>query len=111
MFTAGDVEVHSFTKKNHRIYCLLDLARCFPPDSNRSSELWQFHRQSVFFRMIRPELLSYLKHSSNLGPLSPDAMTARGIYDSQGADFDERTRFASQFILKQQIPMLVDYSF
>jgi hypothetical protein len=61
IYTAGDVEVHLFNDES--VYCLLDLARCFPPEEEEAvhSNLKSM-KSSVFFRMLRPELLNAIKN-------------------------------------------------
>jgi hypothetical protein len=70
---AGDVEGHQAL--DGRFY-LLDTGRAFPPESPMEDDSAHLspHPQSIFFRLLRPELLQRLRDSALLPPLNPDAL-------------------------------------
>lgn len=66
---------HCNRSKCHRFY-LLDLARALPPESPWDTPHLPKHQGSVFFRMLRPELLRELKSAG----LRPVRMGIRASY-------------------------------
>eukprot|EP00475_Leptophrys_vorax_P023442 TRINITY_DN3207_c0_g1_i21.p1 TRINITY_DN3207_c0_g1~~TRINITY_DN3207_c0_g1_i21.p1 ORF type:complete len:1273 (-),score=264.31 TRINITY_DN3207_c0_g1_i21:705-4523(-) len=93
------------------------MARCFPPE--REERVLQvksgvhYGSNSVWFRMLRPELLRILKEGEEplcqplCAPLSPDALTGWGRSDM--LVFNERVSFATEYMLKSQIPLLTTH--
>jgi hypothetical protein len=105
--SAGDVEVHRGRDNN---YYMLDLARCFPPEHfgqamnfNEFSTMW---RSCVFFRMLRPELLSHFRKEGCIPPVSPDALSGWGRQDS--VYFNRVSALATDYLLRVRIPQLAD---
>eukprot|EP00466_Bigelowiella_natans_P011490 jgi/Bigna1/78392/fgenesh1_pg.54_\ len=84
IYAAGDIEGHIGTDGR---YYLIDLARAFPPES-----MWDTHHlhrpsQAVFFRMLRPEFLQWLKKSSR---------------DSK--EHNDRVREATNILINKVVP-------
>ena len=96
--SAGDVEVHRGT--DTRNY-LLDLARAFPAESPLDTPHLPRSGQSVFFRLLRPELLQ-IRRALRLPPLSPDALAGWGHVDRE--TFDQRARDATRHLVNDIIP-------
>jgi hypothetical protein len=107
MWSAGDVEVH---RTNDGCMFLLDLARCFPPESVAALLKVSPDRvcrpATVFYRMIRPEALMYWK-SVGGAALSPDALTGWGLQDKER--HDQNIFEATSFVLSSQVQELAAY--
>jgi hypothetical protein len=111
LYTAGDVEVHEAHDGN---YYLLDLARCFPPESILAVEDSTgqiFPHSSIFHRMLRPEALLLWKEYDNRAdppgkdrPLSSDAWTKWGEHNR--LVYDQDVYDATVFILGHQVNIL-----
>jgi hypothetical protein len=109
LYSAADVEVHK--AEDGRFY-LLDLARCFPPESPTVVfELTGSKKSntSVFFRMLRPEALQYWKgkNPDENFPLSPDAFTRFSIGDSKTEFHDSNLQKATRFVLVELVDNFV----
>jgi len=108
IYAAGDIEGHIGTDGR---YYLIDLARSFPPES-----LWDTHHlhkpsQAVFFRMLRPEFLQWLKknHRPNkpeesFPPLSCDALTNWGQSADDSKEHNDRVREATNVLINKVVP-------
>ncbi|GAB5355140.1 hypothetical protein AAMO2058_000180600 [Amorphochlora amoebiformis] len=108
IYAAGDVEGHIGSDGK---YYLIDLARAFPPES-----IWETHhlhkkRQAVFFRMLRPEFLQWLKknHRPNkpdekFPALSCDALTRWGQGAQDAEEQNNRVREATTILVNKVIP-------
>jgi hypothetical protein len=104
LFTAGDVEVHCSKAYglDQAVYFLLDLARCFPPEHGvvvASFDERPLISSSVFFRMLRPELLTFLCKKNLSVPLSPDSLSKWGADDVSQNDTTSR---ATEYLMKHQ---------
>jgi hypothetical protein len=108
LYSAGDLEVH------HTIdgaYYMIDLARCFPPESAQVVEKRNLSKPSpasAFFRLLRPEFLQVLKSPAiNFPPLSSDANSRWGLED---AEFhNSNVEKATELLISRQIPLLVSF--
>jgi Clustered mitochondria/Translation initiation factor eIF3 subunit 135 len=101
LFSAGDVEGHIGT--DGRRY-LLDLARSLPPESCSHTPHLLSESQSVFFRLLRPEFLKYLRTTNQCPPLHPDALTRWGHKGPGGQQRDAVVNQATEILVKQVIP-------
>jgi hypothetical protein len=79
-------------------------ARAFPPESPVDCEHLSYNSQAVFFRLLRPELLQYLKRHNLSPPLSPDALTAWGQLDRDADAHNAAVRTATRVLLERVIP-------
>jgi hypothetical protein len=82
----------------------LDLARTFPPEATDVASHLCRAPQSVFYRLLRPELLQRRK---NLGlpPISPDAFTAwGGLNTADSRAHDAIAVEASRYLMERAIP-------
>jgi hypothetical protein len=109
MLSAGDVEVHRAQDGN---FYLIDLARCFPPESilavkNKAGH--EYPPSSIFHRMVRPEALIIWKKTSQgeAKPVSPDAFTNWGIIDRD--QHDQVAYDCTVFILTDQVEKLSNH--
>ena len=100
LYTAGDVEGHLGTDGR---YYLLDLARCSPPESPALNPTAP--RQSVLYRLLRPELLQLMK-ADELPPLSCDAFTQWGAQD--GDVHNSRVTEATRLLYSRYLPALAE---
>jgi hypothetical protein len=106
MYTGGDVEVHFGKDMN---FYLLDLARTFPPEDPISYQMQhkapKVISNAVFFRMMRPELLScWASITGDQFPVSSDVFSRWGEESS-----DVHNSIAKQccsFMFEHQIPLL-----
>jgi len=108
IYCAGDVEGHIGSDGR---YYLIDLARAFPPESFYETRHLRRNRQAVFFRMLRPEFLQWLKknHRPNkpkeqLPPLSCDALTNWGQGGKDAKEHNNRVREATSILVSKVIP-------
>jgi hypothetical protein len=88
LFCAGDIEVHQRSSDDG--YYMLDLARAFPPQCPQTSTEYlpglSASSGSMFFRLLRPELLQILKKNSELlglSGLSSDSFSGWGKVDME----------------------------
>lgn len=98
---AGDVEGHQGT--DGRMY-LLDLARTFPPESCLDTPHLPFQSRSIFFRLLRPELLLYLRDTGKSPPLNPDAFCRWGVQDPEFEASCDDVRLATRVLVEEVIP-------
>jgi len=100
IYGAGDIEAHRGIDGR---YYLLDLARAMPPEAPQATPHLQPYRQSIFFRMLRPELLQILK---NIGfaPLSCDAFSSWGIGDPHSHQLNRDVLLATRFLIQHLVP-------
>lgn len=113
IYSAGDVEGH---RGSDGRYYLIDLARAFPPESRADTHHLTKHKQAVFFRMIRPEFLQWLKkhHPPNepdkkFPPLSCDALT---LWAQSGRDtkkHNDAIREATKILIHKVIPEFASF--
>jgi hypothetical protein len=106
LYCAGDVEVHL---GKDEIYYILDMSRCFPPESPQSQFYNKFPgvSNSVFFRMLRPELLKISKTDSSIPPLSPDAFSRWGSVNK--SFHDGTVSAATQLMFRRQLPRCAQF--
>eukprot|EP00954_Amorphochlora_amoebiformis_P005176 407328-Amorphochlora_amoeboformis.AAC.3 len=107
LHAAGDIEGH--LGKDEKYY-LLDLARTFPPESVWDTPHLSRPLQAVFFRMLRPEFLQFLKEDRQppLGPLSCDALTRWGQTYTDRHKHNERLREATRILCNEVIPAFAE---
>eukprot|EP01124_Arcella_intermedia_P006830 TRINITY_DN14123_c0_g1_i2.p1 TRINITY_DN14123_c0_g1~~TRINITY_DN14123_c0_g1_i2.p1 ORF type:complete len:1045 (-),score=251.80 TRINITY_DN14123_c0_g1_i2:2007-5141(-) len=87
----GDIEIHLINSKNNeKIYYALDLARLFPP----ASPLPGYPHGSVFFRMLRPELVRKYPN-----PLSSDGLSNWQCKDPFAEAMDTDIRLATEYVM------------
>jgi hypothetical protein len=105
------MEVHFIAEDG--IYCLLDMARCFPPEHSlvvmSEKDGVVYGANDVWFRMLRPELLTKLRGTGMYEPISPDSLTGWGR--SEAELHEERVKMATEFLMGTSIPQLSDYFF
>eukprot|EP00466_Bigelowiella_natans_P018136 jgi/Bigna1/77067/fgenesh1_pg.45_\ len=104
LHAAGDIEGH--LGKDNRYY-LLDLARAFPPESVWDTAHLNRPSQAVFFRMLRPEFLQYLKENGH-PPLSCDALTNWGQSYTDRHEHNDRLRKATRILVEKLIPAFAE---
>jgi len=90
----GDLEVHKFDVKNNSYYFILDTARIFPPAVS-SQRFKRVPHGSIFFRMLRPELVK-----KSLEPLSSDAFSMWQEKDQREKELNNDVRKATDMLLK-----------
>lgn len=106
MYSAADMEVHRLhTASGEDYYCLIDMARCFPPEM--PNRIGISNPGFVFFRMLRPELLQILKLKNVVEPLSSDSLTGWGRQESD--IFESRLTKATNFLFQTQMRELCSY--
>jgi len=100
MALCGDIEVHKIQKSSseENLFYMLDLARVFPPACCLSDS----PPSSIFFRMLRPELLQLLKQN-NSRPLSSDGLSNWQEMDPSAKEFNNDITKATQFLEEQVI--------
>jgi hypothetical protein len=104
MCLGGDVELHYGTDGN---FYLIDLARVFPPETPGIYERYHNHpspSSAVFFRLLRPELLLFIKACDALPAVSSDSLSNWGRIDSE---YHNRIcNLYSEFLFLVRIPAL-----
>jgi hypothetical protein len=119
IFSAGDLEIHCSPIG----FFLLDLSRCFPPEdfavvwnhdvriSKESLENVpaELSSTSLWYRMLRPEFLQWLKAESKTGALSPDALSSWGKVDA--IEHNSRVSKATELLLSTRVEEIVDFLF
>ena len=103
IYGAGDCEAHRGIDGR---YYLLDLARAFPPESPISTPHLPPCKQSIFFRMLRPELLQIVKNM-NLNPLSCDAFSNWGTGDENKVKHCRDVVLATNLLVTRIVPEFV----
>lgn len=83
---AGDIEVHKGLDGRNYV---LDFARTFPPEAPRPGE----NPQSIFYRLLRPELVRNYRI-----PLSSDAFSGWQMYDPNNADMNHDVVEATAYL-------------
>ncbi len=104
LYSAGDEEGHY--GHDHRYY-LIDLARGFPPESPFDTPHLPTYGQSVFCRLLRPELLQRLKKDKVSPPLSSDALSGWGASVTQPQETERHNmniRRATHWLVTHVIP-------
>jgi hypothetical protein len=119
IFTAGDLEIHSTSIG----FFLLDLSRCFPPedfvviwdneirnrDISYESIPPEIGSTSLWYKMLRPEFLQWLKSTRKTEPLSPDSLSSWGKIGAQV--LNERVCVATKLLLSERLHYIVDFLF
>jgi hypothetical protein len=107
MYTGGDVEVHLGLDNN---FYLLDVARVFPPEDphlyQRFHEVPFLNTNSVFYRMLRPEILRlWAEFAGKQYVVSSDSFSRWGEQDAEIHNKVSNT--CSFFLFVHQIPLVV----
>ena len=104
---AGDVEGHVGT--DSRRY-MLDFGRCFPPEAPRvASHLPPPRKASVFYRLLRPEFLKYLKRTETTEPLNADSFSNWTRNDPDVVSHHLHARVATETLFGQVIPAFAQW--
>jgi len=101
MALCGDIEVHKIQKSSNseeKLFYMLDLARVFPP----ACCLPDSPPSSIFFRMLRPELLQLLKQNDSR-PLSSDGLSNWQKMDPSAKELNDDITKATLFLEEQVI--------
>lgn len=88
----GDLEVH---KGLDGFHYMIDFARTFPPEAPGENA----HPQSIFYRLLRPELVR-----TNPKPLSSDAFSGWQSGDTQSEEMNEDVEEATKRLFDTVIP-------
>jgi hypothetical protein len=99
---AADAEGHLQRNGNA---VLLDLSRCFVPESPYNSKHLPSVHSSIFFRLLRPELLVHMKEHAAMPALSCDVFS--GFSAQSKPEHARNGRRATQYMLKVRVPQLV----
>jgi hypothetical protein len=86
---------------NHDVYSLKGESSEKAPADLSATSLW--------YRMLRPEFLQWLKAESKTGPLSPDSLSSWGKVDA--ADHNSRVSKATELLLSTRVEDIVDFLF
>lgn len=100
LHSAGDIEGH---RGSDGRYYLLDLARAFPPESPFDTPHLCWPQQAVFFRMLRPEFLQYLKDKGSPA-LSCDALTNWAQSHKDSSMHNKRLQAATRVLVGEVVP-------
>ena len=86
--------------------CCTPQARAFPSEHYAETPHLHRHGPAVFYRLLRPELLRYLRTQTSLPPLNPDALTLWGRLGSEEARarHDRDLRDATRRLVTQVVP-------
>lgn len=83
---------------------MLDFARAFTPESPFDVPHLKREEHSVFYRLLRPEFLRYLKEKDISPPLSSDGFTAWGAADPKFREHCMEIRRATVVLVRKVVP-------